>query len=101
MSLIDRHDNVAQNHMTYESAPDISLEDRVSSTVGSSTNARGEREDISLAEGRHQFHQVHGRHIRLFEGKTIAKRLQGFDEGLLFSSRPLHPGELFQVRPRV
>ena len=89
---------MAQNHMTYESSPSISLEDRVSSTAGSSSNAGGESEVISLATGRHQFHQVHGRYIRLSKEKTVAKRLQGFDEGLLFSSQPLQPGEVFEVR---
>ena len=82
--------------MTSESVPVVSLEDRVTSTAGSS-NTREDSQPTSHAAWRHQFHQMHGRHICLSEGRTVATRQQGFDDGLLFSHLPLQPGEVFEV----
>ena len=98
VSMVHCHDNVFQNHVTYESAPVISLDGRVTSTAGSSNH----REESVLTSRspplRHQFHKVHGHNIHLSRDKIVAKRLQGFDQGLVFSHRVLQPGEIFEVK---
>ena len=45
------------------------------------------------------FHNRCGRYIRLFDDNRRAKR-EGdtYDHGLVFSDRPLHVGELFQLK---
>lgn len=98
VSIVDQEteEHVTQNHTASEIAPVISLTDHVTSTV-SSDNTRESAPPTSHADGRHQFHQMHGRHIALSEDRTIAKRYRDFDDGLLFSCLPLHPGEVFEV----
>ena len=91
---------MAQNHMTAEGASVVSLDDRVTSTA-SSTNHREESTPVSHSPWRHQFHQVHGLNICLSKDRTVAKRFQGFDQGLAFSHRPLQPGEAFEVKISV
>ena len=97
VSIVEHKDNVAQNNMTTESVPVISLDDRVTSTA-SSTNHREESIPVSHSPWRHQFHQVHGFNVCLSKDRTVAKRFQGFDQGLVFSHRPLQPGEVFEVK---
>ena len=94
VSLIDHDDNVAitQNHVTSESVP----EEYGPSTSGNADVCE-ELQSVSHTALRHQFHPVHGRHVCLSKDRTVAKRLQGFDNGLLFSHRPLQPGEVFEV----
>lgn len=44
-----------------------------------------------------QFHSHHGSAVRLRDNQTVACRTAGFCHGICFSSRPLHPMELFVV----
>ncbi|CAH1405102.1 unnamed protein product [Nezara viridula] len=44
-----------------------------------------------------RFHQCHGQNIDLFEDRTVALRSRGFADALVFSERPLRPGEIFAV----
>ncbi|CAF0826001.1 unnamed protein product [Didymodactylos carnosus] len=44
-----------------------------------------------------RFHKVHGKNIRLDQNDTIAYRMESFSHALVFSERPLFPGELFMV----
>lgn len=46
-----------------------------------------------------RFHNRCGRHVQLSNGNQRARR-EGdtYDHGLVFSNRPLHVGELFQLR---
>ncbi|XP_014277518.1 neuralized-like protein 2 [Halyomorpha halys] len=44
-----------------------------------------------------RFHQRHGQNIDLFEDRTVALRSRGFADALVFSERPLRPGEIFAV----
>ena len=97
VSIVDHQNNIAQNHTTSESAPVISLDDRVTSTA-SSSNHREESEPILHSPWRHQFHQVHGLNVCLSKDRTVAKRLQSFDQGLVFNHRPLQSGEVFEVK---
>ena len=97
VSIVDHHDNVAQvNAIIRESAPVISLANRVTSTV-SAENHHEENMSVSDPPGRHQFHHVHGLNVSLSPDRTVAKRFQGFDQGLLFSQLPLQPGDAFEV----
>jgi hypothetical protein len=99
VSIVDphMHDNRAQNNTTAESAPVVSLDDRVTSTA-SSANHREESASVSHPPWRHQFHHIHGLSVSLSEDRTVARRFQGFDQGLLFSHQPLQPGETFEVK---
>ena len=98
VSIVDhqQEDNVAQDHMTPESAPIISLDDRITSTASSSNHCE-ESVSVSHSPWRHQFHQVHGHNVSLSKDRTVAMRFQGFDQGLVFSHQPLQPGEVFEV----
>lgn len=44
-----------------------------------------------------RFHHYHGNCISLSEGATTAYRTRGFADAVIFSNRPLCPGELFLV----
>ena len=101
VSIVDHHDNVAQdNTATGESASVISLANRVTSTA-SAENHHEEGVSVSHPPGRHQFHHIHGLNVSLSPDRTVAKRLQGFDQGLLFSHQPLQPGDAFEVKKTV
>lgn len=45
-----------------------------------------------------QFHPIHGEHIKLSKGNTIAKRVDSFCKGICFSHRPIHVRERIHVR---
>lgn len=101
VSIVDHHDNVAQvNAIIRESAPVISLANRVTSTA-SAENHHEENMSVSDPPGRHQFHHVHGLNVSLSPDRTVAKRFQGFDQGLLFSQLPLQPGDAFEVKKKL
>lgn len=89
--------NVAQSNTTAESAPVISLDDRIASTA-SNANRREESVTVSHSPCRHQFHHVHGLNVCLLKDGTVARRFQGFDQGLVFSHLPLQQGEAFEVK---
>ena len=44
-----------------------------------------------------RFHHLHGRNIKLSDANRHAVRVRSFKQGLLFSSRPLRPNELFEI----
>ena len=44
------------------------------------------------------FHSRHGRNIRLLEEGTIAHRVEGTNNGLVFTEQPIAIGDLFQVK---
>ncbi|XP_005092761.1 neuralized-like protein 2 [Aplysia californica] len=44
-----------------------------------------------------RFHKSHGQNIRLFQGSTVALREVSFAHALVFSEKPLQPGEIFLV----
>ncbi|PIK39407.1 putative neuralized-like protein 4 [Apostichopus japonicus] len=46
----------------------------------------------------HKFHHSCGTNISLSDDCTIASRTEGYDNAVIFSSKPLRPGELFQVK---
>ncbi|RUS69468.1 hypothetical protein EGW08_022769 [Elysia chlorotica] len=44
-----------------------------------------------------RFHKAHGQNIKLLQGNTTAHREQSFAHALVFSEKPLQPGEIFLV----
>lgn len=44
-----------------------------------------------------RFHKAHGQNIRLLQGNTVAHREVSFAHALVFSEKPLQPGEIFLV----
>ena len=45
-----------------------------------------------------EFHPRHGKNIQLSENNTVAHRVRDFDQALVYSSKPISRGEVFQVR---
>jgi len=44
-----------------------------------------------------RFHQLHGKNISFDEQRLVATRFNSFTHAMIFSERPLFPGELFIV----
>ena len=97
ISIVAQESMATRSHMT-SGTPSNVLENR---TAGSS-NCREELVvnpvEPVLSTCKQQFHQVHGQHVCLSPDKTVAKRIHGFDNGLVFSRQPLPPGEVFEVK---
>ena len=98
VAIVDRQDNVVQSRVTSEGAPNVLIEDRTTTTAGSSNSREESRAVSCTSAGGHQFHHLHGRHVCLLEDRTVAKRIHGFDDGVLFSHLPLQPGDVFEVK---
>ena len=45
-----------------------------------------------------QFHPIHGEHIKLSKGNSVAKRVDSFCKGICFTHRPIAVGERIYVR---
>lgn len=43
------------------------------------------------------FHHNHGLNIRLLEDKTVAQRVDSYDNGVVFTEQPIPSGYIFQV----
>ena len=44
------------------------------------------------------FHWKHGHNIQLSEEATVAHRVQGFRDGVVFTEQPIPLGSVFQVK---
>lgn len=44
------------------------------------------------------FHKKHGQHIRLLEKGTIARRVDSYDNAVVFTDQPIPQGSVFQVK---
>ncbi len=44
------------------------------------------------------FHRKHGQNIRLLEDATVAHRVDGYNEAMVFTERPVPIGGMFQVK---
>jgi neuralized-like protein 2 len=44
-----------------------------------------------------RFHELHGKNILFDEQRLVATRFNSFTHAMIFSERPLYPGELFIV----
>jgi neuralized-like protein 2 len=44
-----------------------------------------------------RFHELHGKNISFDEQRLVATRFNSFTHAMIFSERPLYPGELFIV----
>ena len=44
-----------------------------------------------------RFHPSHGKHVVFDEQRVVATRHRSFSHGMVFSERPLYPGEVFLV----
>jgi hypothetical protein len=45
--------------------------------------------DDRVSQPVHQFHVMHGENVRLSDGRSTARRVKSFRNGLAFSQRPL------------
>lgn len=45
-----------------------------------------------------QFHSIHGEHVKLSKGNTVAKRIDSFCKGICFTQRPIAVREKIYVR---
>ena len=55
---------------------------------------KDESEDMQCELG---FHDNHGRNIQLNKSRTVATRLESYNQGLVVCGKPLPRGQLFQV----
>jgi len=45
-----------------------------------------------------EFHLRHGKNIQLSGNNDVAHRIRDFDQALVYSSKPISHGEVFQIR---
>lgn len=52
---------------------------------------------VSRVSTNYHFHDNRGNNIQLSSDKTVAARIESYNQGIVFSSKPLHRNYLFQV----
>lgn len=69
------------------------------SNVSNSSAVASTKPNISSVPGiPHKFHSCCGSNVSVSEDNLTATRTDGFDNGVVFSSKPIRPGELFEVK---
>ena len=44
------------------------------------------------------FHRKHGKNVQLLQEDTVAHRIDGYKEAVVFTSQPISQGSMFQVK---
>lgn len=83
--------NLRSGRVTVEGSPPTQVSKEVR---GHGTPRLGSRAFLGAQV---RFHTLHGRNIELSEDDSHAVRSRSFKHGLLFSSRPLRPYEVFEI----